>query len=86
MVAVHPYPPAELEDALRKVAQRAPLTQDEREMVLQALDETPAAAGGIVLTDEEADELERDCLAADEDRKTGRFVSHAEILTVLGGA
>jgi hypothetical protein len=86
MIAVHQYPSAELENALSKVAQRAPLTQDEREMVLQVLDETPAAAGGCVLTDEEADELERDCLAADEDRKAGRFVSHAEILTVLGGA
>jgi hypothetical protein len=86
MATATPYPSAELESALRKVAQHDPLTRDERELVLQAIDDTPSAQGGFVLTDEEADELERACVEADEDEKAGRLFTLDQILAELRGA
>jgi len=75
-----------LESALRKVAQHEPLTHDERELVLHAVDDTPTAEGVHVLSEEEADELERACVEADEDRKAGRFFTLEQVLAELHGA
>jgi hypothetical protein len=83
MVIAHPYPPAELENALRKVAQHEPLTQGEREMVLLAVDDTPAVEGGCVLTEEEADELERAFVEADEEDRAGKLIPIEDVLARL---
>jgi putative PIN family toxin of toxin-antitoxin system len=42
MVAAHPFPPAELERILAKLAKGDPMTQDEREIVRRRLDEVPS--------------------------------------------
>jgi hypothetical protein len=86
MVTAHAYPSDELESALRKVARHEPLTHDERALVLQAVDDAPSAEGGCVLTEEEADELERACVEADEDRKAGRAFTLEQVLADLRGA
>jgi hypothetical protein len=41
MAAAHPFPPAELEEALRKIKDQEPLWQDERELVQRRLGATP---------------------------------------------
>jgi hypothetical protein len=52
-----PFQPAELENALRKVAQRVPLTRDERALVQRSLDETPAALQTLEEFQEDAQAL-----------------------------
>lgn len=47
MAAAHPFQPAELEEALRKVAKREPLTHDEREIIVQTVDELVEARAPI---------------------------------------
>ena len=43
MTTALPFQPAELEEALRKMMRRDPITRDERALVLRTLDETPVA-------------------------------------------
>jgi hypothetical protein len=42
MAVAHPFPPAELERILAKLAKGDPMTQDEREIVRRRLDEVPS--------------------------------------------
>jgi hypothetical protein len=44
------------------------------------------APGTFALTEEEADDLERACVEADEDERAGRLVPHADVLRALQGA
>jgi hypothetical protein len=73
MATAVPFQPAELEEALRKVAQRAPLTVEERALVQQTLDETPPTEvdDWSDVTPEEMAQLERDAEAAEELVRTG---------------
>ncbi len=76
MATAVPFQPAELEEALRKVAQRAPMTSDERALVLRALDEAPAVEDdGADLTPEELAELDRAGDAAEELVRSGGGVN-----------
>jgi len=75
MATVTPFQPAELEDALRKLAQRAPLTVGEREMVRRAFDEAPAVVDDWSdVTPEEMAELEQAAADAETSLAEGRGI------------
>jgi hypothetical protein len=75
MATATPFQPPELEMALRKLAQRAPLTAGERVVVQKALDEAPAAVGDWSdVTPEEMAELERAAADAETSLAEGRGI------------
>jgi hypothetical protein len=75
MATAIPFQAPDLEDTLRKLAQRAPLTPDERALVLRALDEAPAVEDdGADLSAEDLAELERAGDQAEELVRTGSGV------------
>jgi hypothetical protein len=97
MAAAHPFPPAELEAALKKVEKGEPLTHEERWVVARRLDELPAAREdlpadpvlralsrarlGEPFTPEQEAELAEDL----EDIRAGRarLVPHADVPRVI---
>jgi hypothetical protein len=80
-MATQPFLPAKLEDAVRKLVQRQPLTGAEREAVLEALDATPEAEeGGVILSPEDEAELKERITETDEAVRTGRAMTWEQFL------
>jgi len=81
MATEQPSLPAELEDAVRKLVQRQPLTGAEREAVLEALDATPEAEEqGVILSPEDEAELNERVAETNEAVRTGRAMTWEEFL------